>query len=181
MQITDQIVNFVKKKEGLELNAYRDPVGIWTIGYGNTFYENGAKVKPGDSISLARADQLFLTIFNQFAGDVRARITAPLNPNQFSALVSFAYNVGIGNLSKSTLLKKVNANPADPSIRAEFMKWNRAGGKILTGLTLRREAEANIYFTPPGQPIQKKSPVGQVSIFVTIAVAIAAAYIIYKA
>jgi lysozyme len=60
--------------------------------------------------------------------------------------LSFTYNVGIANLQKSTLLKKVNYNPNDPTIRLEFMKWNKAGGKVLNGLTRRREAEANLYF-----------------------------------
>jgi lysozyme len=70
-----------------------------------------------------------------------------INQNQFDALVSFCYNVGPGNLKSSTLLKKVNANPNDPTIRTEFLKWNKGGGKVLAGLTRRRTAEANLYFS----------------------------------
>ena len=66
---------------------------------------------------------------------------------QFDALVSFAYNVGVGNFAKSTLLKKVNANPNDPTIRSEFEKWNKANGRVLKGLVTRRKEEADLYFT----------------------------------
>jgi lysozyme len=69
-----------------------------------------------------------------------------INQNQFDALVSFAYNLGVGNLKSSTLLKKVNANPSDPTIRDEFMKWVNGGGKKLPGLVKRRQAEADLYF-----------------------------------
>jgi lysozyme len=78
---------------------------------------------------------------------VKPLIKVELSDNQFSALVSFAFNLGAGALSKSTLLKKVNANPEDESIRAEFAKWDKAGGKQLRGLTRRRKAEADLYFS----------------------------------
>ena len=71
-----------------------------------------------------------------------------INENQLGALTSFAFNAGTGNLQKSTLLKKVNANPNDPTIRDEFMRWTKAGGKVLNGLVTRRKAEADLYFTP---------------------------------
>jgi lysozyme len=70
-----------------------------------------------------------------------------LNSNQFSALVCFCYNVGVGNFKKSTLLAKVNQNPSDPTIRDEFMRWNKGGGQVLNGLTRRRKAEADLYYT----------------------------------
>lgn len=63
-------------------------------------------------------------------------------------MVSFAFNVGLGNFGKSTLLKKVNVNPVDPTIRNEFLRWNKSGGKVLTGLTRRRESESNLYYKP---------------------------------
>ena len=72
--------------------------------------------------------------------------TTIINQNQYDALVSFAYNLGVGALLKSTLFKKLKVNPNDPSIRTEFMRWVNAGGKRLTGLVRRREAEANLYF-----------------------------------
>ena len=85
-------------------------------------------------------------ILSKFESQVYKSVKPMLNSNQFSALVCFAYNVGTGNLLKSTLLKKVNANPLDPTIRDEFMKWNKGGGVVLNGLTRRREKEANLYF-----------------------------------
>ena len=138
--------DLIKSFEGLKLSAYKCSANKDTIGYGNTFYEDGSPVKMGDTITRERADSLFELIANSFAERVRRDVKTILTDNQFSALVSLAYNIGIGNLQKSTLLRKVNFNPNDPSIRAEFMKWNKAGGKVLAGLTRRREAEAKLYF-----------------------------------
>ena len=138
--------DLIKSFEGCKLIAYQCSAGRWTIGYGNTFFEDGTPVKPGDRITQAKADQLFELIVSNFADKVAKEIKTILTDNQFSAIVSLAYNIGIGNLQKSTLLKKVNFNPNDPTIRAEFAKWNKAGGKVLAGLTRRREAEAKLYF-----------------------------------
>ena len=138
--------DLIKSFEGLKLTSYQCSAMRWTIGFGNTFYEDGSPVKMGDTITRERADSLFELIANSFAERVRKEVKTILTDNQFSALVSLAYNIGIGNLQKSTLLRKVNFNPNDPSIRAEFMRWNRAGGKVLAGLTRRREAEAKLYF-----------------------------------
>ena len=146
MILTDEIKEFLKSKEGLKLNAYLCPASKWTIGYGNTFYENGIKVKRGDRITKERAEQLFFNILIQFSKKVKTIVKSKINDNQFSALVSFAYNVGIGNLQKSTLLRLVNENPNNPLIRNEFMRWNKAGGKVLRGLTNRRKFESDIYF-----------------------------------
>ncbi len=132
--------------EGLKLEAYLCPANIPTIGWGNTYYESGRKVKLGETISKERADALFLWVANSFATQVRSMLRVQLNENQFSALVSFAYNVGNANLRSSTLLKLVNANPNDPKIFDQFLRWNKAGGKELAGLTRRRQAEANLYF-----------------------------------
>ena len=84
-------------------------------------------------------------IVDDFAKKVDALIKSNVSENNFSALVSFAYNVGMGNFQRSTLLRKVNANPKDTTIRAEFMKWTRANDKVLNGLVRRREAEAKLY------------------------------------
>lgn len=137
----------IQKFEGCELKAYKCSAGVWTIGWGNTMYENGISVKEGDSISHNRAIELFSMIASKFASGVTKRIKQQVTQNQFDALVSFAYNCGFGNLDKSTLLKKVNTNPNDDSIRDEFMKWNKGGGKVLAGLTRRRKAEADLYFS----------------------------------
>jgi len=140
-------LRLLAKHEGLSLKAYKCPAGVWTIGYGNTFYEDGTKVKEGDIITKQRAEELLKVIANDFATKVDALVKPKLTMQQFDALVSFAYNVGTANFAKSTLLKKVNANPLDPTIRAEFEKWNKANGKVLKGLVTRRKEEADLYFT----------------------------------
>ena len=148
MKLNEAGKSLIKSFEGLKLTAYKCSANKDTIGYGNTFYEDGSPVKPGDKITKERAESLFELIAAEFDAKVRPLIKANLTENQYSALISFAYNAGVGNLHKSTLLRKVNANPNDPSIRAEFMKWNKAGGKVLNGLTRRRQAEADLYFKP---------------------------------
>jgi lysozyme len=146
MKLNKEGADLIKEFEGCKLKAYQCSAKKWTIGYGNTFYEDGSPVLPGHAITQDKANKLFELIADEFAGKVAKVVQSHINPNQFASLVSFAYNCGIINLQKSTLLKKVNANPNDPTIRAEFLKWNKAGGKVLSGLTRRREAEANLYF-----------------------------------
>ena len=148
MKLNEAGKTLIKSFEGLKLAAYKCSANKDTIGYGNTFYEDGTPVKPGDKITRERAESLFELIAAEFEEKVRPLIKANLTENQYSALVSFAYNAGLGNLQKSTLLRKLNANPNDSTIRAEFMKWNKAGGKVLNGLTRRRQAEADLYFKP---------------------------------
>jgi len=144
--------DFIKSREGLRLNAYQDSAGIWTIGYGTIRYANNTAVKKGDTITQAQADQLIEEdIFERSIKVAAALGTIVLNQNQFNALVSFAYNAGLGALLNSTLLKQVKANPADPNIRNSFMLWNKVHQKgrlvPVKGLTLRRAAEADMYFS----------------------------------
>ena len=146
MKLNKEGSDLIKHFEGCKLRAYQCPAKIWTIGYGNTFYEDGKPVKIGDKITQQKADQLFELITNEFALKVSKLVKTNLTENQFSSLVSFAYNCGVASLQKSTLLKKVNANPNDASIKAEFLKWNKAKGIVLLGLIIRREAEAKLYF-----------------------------------
>lgn len=139
--------DIIKKHEGLRLNAYLCPAGVWTIGYGNTMYEDGTRVKKGDKITKERAEQLFTHIVGTFAMQVLELIKVPLSDNQQSALVSFAYNVGVPAFRKSTLLKRVNENPNNPLIESEFNKWVKGGGVILPGLVKRRKEESKLYFS----------------------------------
>lgn len=133
--------------EGFSAKPYLDSIKVPTIGYGNTYYPNGKKVTLLDNpITELEAFEMFKTIADKFAAKVSKLVTAPLDQNQFNALVSLCYNIGPANFEKSTLLRKVNFNHFDPSIRAEFLKWNKAGGQVLKGLTIRRTAEADIYF-----------------------------------
>ena len=146
MKLNKAGADLIKHFEGCKLKAYQCSAKKWTIGFGNTFYEDGSPVLPGHAITQEKADELFELIANEFAEKVSKLVTSMVTLNQFGALVSFAYNCGVVNLQKSTLLKKVNSNPNDQSIRAEFLKWNKAAGKVLAGLTRRREAEASLYF-----------------------------------
>ncbi len=136
----------IRKYEGLRLRAYICPSGLPTIGYGATFYENGSRVQMGDVITIDRADKLLYLQVKLFADEVKRIVKSELDENQLGALTSFCFNVGGARFAGSTLAKKANANPNDPTIRAEFMRWTRGGGKVLPGLVKRREEEANLYY-----------------------------------
>lgn len=138
----------ITKFEGLSLKPYLCSAKIPTIGYGNTYYPDGKRVTLLDKdITKQQAFDMFKELANRFAKRVDTLVTSNLNQNQFNALVSFAYNVGTGNFASSTLLKKVNRNPNDLTIKDEFLRWNKAGGKVINGLTNRRNEEAILYFS----------------------------------
>lgn len=156
MQLSEQGAALIKGFEKCRLEAYQDSAGVWTIGWGNTSYENGTKVKAGDKLSRYRADELFVRIAQRFVNEVTYLTKGIyLKQQQFDSLVSLAYNVGSDidlddiaeGLGDSTLLKLVVANPENPKIPAEFLKWNKSKGKVLGGLTRRRKAEALLYTT----------------------------------
>ena len=141
-------INLIKEFEGFESKSYKCSAGVWTIGYGATYYMDGTPVKEGDTITKEEAEKLLDEMSEEKYGVyVDKYVTSDINPYQRDALISFAYNCGNANLKSSTLLKKVNTNPNDKTIRNEFLKWNKSGGKVLAGLTRRREAEADLYFT----------------------------------
>lgn len=141
-------LDLIKSFEGLRLKPYLCSAKVPTIGYGNTFYENKTKVTLKDpAITEQRATELLNWSLKGFERYVDSYCIDTITQNQFDALVSFCYNLGPANLKSSTLLKKVNINPNDPSIRTEFLKWNKAGGRALAGLTRRRTAEADLYFS----------------------------------
>lgn len=145
-------LDLIKSFEGFSGKAYVDPAtgGLpITIGYGSTRYSDGSKVKMSDpAISIEEAEKLLADTMTQYELAVDAMAVDSINANQFSALVSFCYNCGASNLKSSTLLKKVNANPNDPNISAEFKRWNKGAGNVLAGLTRRRKAEHELYFKP---------------------------------
>lgn len=131
-----------RRFEGLYLTPYLCPAGVPTIGYGATFYENGSRVQMTDpAITKARAEELLLWhVRAQFLPQVRRLCPGVDDAKRLAALIDFAFNLGNGNLRSSTLRRKVNADDWD-AVPAEFRKWNKAGGRVLRGLTLRREAE----------------------------------------
>jgi lysozyme len=133
-------LSLIKQFEGLRLKAYKDVVGVLTIGYGST----GPHVKEGMIITEQQAEDLLKEDLDRFEQGVANLVKVPLNDNQFAALVSFSFNLGLGNLKASTLLKLLNAGKLD-QVPSEFVKWNKAGGKVLAGLTRRRQAEAELF------------------------------------
>lgn len=149
MKTQQRGLDLIKSFEGWFPKPYLDPIGIPTIGYGFTYYLQGRKKvtmldKP---ITMPQGELMLKDILVNYENDVKRLVKKPLNENQFDALVSFTYNLGATNLGKSTLLKKVNVNPNDPTIKDEFMKWVNAGGKVFSGLVRRRKAEADLYFS----------------------------------
>lgn len=151
-------IDLIKKFEGLRLEAYQCSAKVWTIGYGSTMYPDGTKVKKGDTCTLAESEQYLSEDVRKRSANVLALLPPTIQQHQFDALVSFAYNLGIGALRGSTLLKKVKVNPLDATIAnfvvidgapvvgsCEFLKWVKAGGVVLKGLVLRRAAEALMY------------------------------------
>lgn len=147
MKLGSKGLELIKSFEGFYSKPYLDPIGIPTIGYGATYYLNKKKVTMKDKpLTEKEASDLLKEMMTNYENDVKRLVKRELNQNQFDALVSFTYNLGSTNLGKSTLLKKVNANPCDKTIKDEFLKWNKAGGKVLNGLTRRRNAEAELYF-----------------------------------
>jgi len=147
MKIDENGYKLITQFEGLSLKPYLDSINVPTIGYGNTFYLNGKKVTMLDKpITKDEALEMFKVIADGFARQVEKKLTKPVNQNQFNALVSLAYNIGVGNFYKSTLLRYVNLNPNDGNIAKEFLRWNKAGGQVLNGLTNRRIKESALYF-----------------------------------
>lgn len=142
--LSNQGANLIKQFEGLKLTAYRDQVGVLTIGYGttNAVLPADHQITPGMTITQPQADALLhLGVDTKFSPAVNKFVTVPLTQNQFDSLVCFAYNVGPGNLQSSSLLRYLNARNY-AAAQLEFLKWNRAGGVAVRGLTRRRLAEA---------------------------------------
>lgn len=147
MKLNENGYKLICEFEGLKLKPYLCSAKIPTIGFGNTYYPNGKRVTLlDDPITKEYAFEIFKVISDKYAKRVDEMVTSELNQNQFNALVSFAYNIGTGAFATSTLLKKVNNNPNDITIKNEFLKWVKAGGKKVQGLVNRRETESAIYF-----------------------------------
>ena len=142
MTINQAGIDLIKEFEGCKLEAYKDAVGVLTVGYGHT----GSDVKPGMIINQAMAQQLLVKDLEKFETGVEDLVRVGLADNEFSALVCFAYNVGLHNLEHSHLLLKVNLGDMNGAAD-EFLKWSKAGGEILPGLLRRRQAERALFLT----------------------------------
>lgn len=148
MKLDENGRKFIERWEGLRLNAYQCSAGIWTIGLGSTRYADGDPVKRGDKLkSKEEAWELFEHTLTPYEDAVSRGVTVPLNQNQFNALVSFTYNVGVGAFHASTLKRRLNAKDFD-NVPNEFLRWNKANNKPVLGLTNRRISEAGLFLLP---------------------------------
>ena len=139
MKISAEGLALIKKFEGCELEAYQDAVGVWTIGYGHI-----KGVKEGMSITKQQAEEMLLEELIEYENYVLEAVNHQLDQCMFDALVSWTYNLGPSNLNASTMLKVLNAGDYD-GVPEQIKRWNKAGGKVLTGLVRRREAEALLF------------------------------------
>ena len=146
MQTSEKGIALIKQFEGCKLTAYQDSVGVWTIGYGWTQPVVGKPIRAGMAIKQETAERLLKTGLVSYESDVSRLVKVGLTQGQFDALVSFTYNLGARSLSTSTLLRKLNAGDY-VGAADEFMRWNKAGGKVLNGLTRRREAERALFLS----------------------------------
>lgn len=146
MQTSDKGIDLIKQFEGCKLLAYQDSVGVWTIGYGWTQPVDGKPIRAGMTIKQETAERLLKTGLVSYESDVSRLVKVGLTQGQFDALVSFTYNLGARSLSTSTLLRKLNAGDY-AGASDEFLRWNKAGGKVLNGLTRRREAERALFLS----------------------------------
>ena len=136
-------IKLITHFEGCQLTAYQCPAGVWTIGFGNTYYEDSTKVKKGDKITQDRANKLFANLLPKYEDIVDTKIKIDLTQNQFDALVSYVWNTG----GSDTLYKLINSKASEVSIRTWFTtKYITGDGKVLAGLVKRRQAEADLFF-----------------------------------
>lgn len=149
MRTSAQGLDLIKRFEGLHLHAYLDPVQIPTIGYG-TIMIAGKPVKMGMVITEEQAGQYITADLHRFEDAVNTSVDVPLTQEQFDALVSFTYNLGVSNFKKSTLLTLLNQSRYEEA-QPQFLRWNRAGGVVFKGLSRRRLAEAAL-FGPRSSP-----------------------------
>ena len=146
MHISPSGIDLICNFEGKRLTAYDDGVGVWTIGFGTTVYPNGIKVMKGDTCTEAQAKTYMAHDLKKFEATVNKAVTVQLNQNQFDALVSLAYNIGTNAFSKSTLVKKLNANDIRGAAD-QFDVWVNAGGKRMQGLVNRRTKEKALFLS----------------------------------
>lgn len=140
-------LHLIKTFEGLKLNAYLCPAGVWTIGYGTT-----KGVKPGMAITAAKAEELLAQDLRKFEDTVNTSVAVPITQGMYDALVSFCYNVGAGAFRTSTLLRLLNKGEYE-SAALQFARWNRGGNKVLPGLVRRRAAERELFESGGMNPV----------------------------
>jgi lysozyme len=180
MNITPDGLALIKNFEGFRAHAYKDAVGIWTIGFGHTSRAGEPHVLAGLTISRDEADAILERDVNTFAEGVRHSLRVPLTDEQFSALVSFAYNVGVGAFANSSVLAAVNRQDFS-AVPRRLALWNKAGGRVLPGLVRRRAAEAELFArgtpqatahpvdAPQGKPLTQSKTIWSAAAALTLA------------
>ncbi len=177
MKMTEDGLLLIKQFEGFRAKAYRDPVGIWTIGYGHTSMAGAPEVVSGLVISKAEAEDILARDVDAFARGVQALLRVDVSDGQFSALVSFAYNVGLGGLKKSSVLTAVNGRDF-AAVPRRLQLWTKAGGQVLPGLVRRRAAEAALFAQASAvvvqpsvvKPVQQSKTVWSAAVVMLLAV-----------
>lgn len=145
MKISQKGLNLIKRFEGCHLEPYKDPIGLWTVGWGHLIGDGKSlPVEWFRRLTQDEADKLLEKDLEKFERGVLRLCPNNLTQHRFDALISFAYNLGLGNLQISTLRQKHNRNDVFGAAK-EFLRWNKAGGKVFRGLTLRRQAESDLY------------------------------------
>lgn len=144
--ISDVGLQLIKAFEGKHNKGYLCPANVWTIGYGHTGPTFDKPTPQGMTISDFDAETLLKKDMAKFEDVVTKHVKVPLSQNQFDALVSFTFNVGAGAFASSTLLKLLNQGKYD-EVPAQFLRWNKGGGKVLAGLVRRRKSEAHLFVT----------------------------------
>jgi GH24 family phage-related lysozyme (muramidase) len=149
VKISEAGLSLIKSFEGCVLTAYLDAVGIWTVGYGHT----GPSVHRGLTITQKLAEDILAQDVRRFELGVLNNVKVNLNQNEFDALVSFSFNVGVNALKNSTLLRLLNDGADRSIVAAEFLRWNKGGDKVLEGLTRRRQAEKALFLQKTRHPL----------------------------
>lgn len=144
MKISNTGLKLIQEFEGFKTNAYDDGVGVWTIGYGTIRYPNGTKVEKGDVCTKEQAEIYMQNDLTSFEKTINDTVKVKISQNQYDSLLSLCYNIGSGAFSKSTLLKKLNSNDF-VGASDQFLVWNKAGGKVMQGLSNRREKERALF------------------------------------
>lgn len=158
MRVSAAGIDFIKSWESLKLTAYTATAdearrGIWTIGYGSTYWPNGTPVRQGDKLAdEAEAEHLFSITLDDFEMAVCSQLVWPIEQHRFDALVSLAYNIGAPAFRSSTISRMLQSHDVEPdheAIASQFLRWNKQNGRVLAGLTRRREQERKMYLGLP--------------------------------
>ena len=147
MKVSDKCINMIKHHEGFVRKPYQDPIGLWTVGVGHLIGDGKKLPKEWNKeFTDEEVDNILCEDLERFEIGIQRLTKVPLTQSQFDALVSFSFNVGLGNFQSSTLRSKLNRGDYEGASN-EFPKWRKAGGKILKGLVRRRADERNLFLT----------------------------------